>query len=255
MPMAVRSKRSRRSCRRSGCRSANRFERCTDGGTYRGRSRPDAVGAPGPRCERRLPRSRDPGPATRIDPAPTERTAPVGTGRRDDGHQPLARRRRGHLVSHAPTPRCFAAAITAAIDDPDVGIGLASRMRAQPAFIAAASELYGLAPSATAEILRDEDAPMTQVVAILGELCDYDDNVVLAAWRGVDLDVPRIAASRRNGGTSQGSPASAEPTSAPPTNSSPCCPRRSPRRPRPPLFEHLTTPVDLAELTMETTKP
>ena len=57
---------------------------------------------------------------------------------------------------------------------------------AKPDQIAAASQRYGLTPAETAEILRDERAPMTQAVAVLGQLCSYDDDAVTAAWRRIE---------------------------------------------------------------------
>jgi hypothetical protein len=97
-----------------------------------------------------------------------------------------------HLIRYAPTPECFAAGITAAIDDPSAGLAIASQLRAQPARLAAAAERYGLAPSDAAAVLRDIGAPATQIVATLGELCDYDDEAVQAAWRGEALGSPEV---------------------------------------------------------------
>lgn len=90
----------------------------------------------------------------------------------------------GHLIQYAPTPECFAAGITAAIDDPASGLSIASQLRAQPDRLAATAERHGLAPSDTALVLREVGAPATQIVATLGELCAYDDTAVKAAWRG-----------------------------------------------------------------------
>jgi hypothetical protein len=97
-----------------------------------------------------------------------------------------------HLIQYAPTPECFAAGITTAIDDPATGLAIASQLRAQPDRLAATAERYGLAPSDTASVLRDVGAPATQIVATLGELCDYDDTAVQAAWRGETLDSPEV---------------------------------------------------------------
>ena len=106
-----------------------------------------------------------------------------------------------HLIRYAPTPECFAAGTTAAIDDPADGLALASHLRAQPDRLAATAERYGLAPSDVAAVLREVGAPATQVVATLGELCDYDDNAVQAAWRGEALEPPPVglAAEVRSG--------------------------------------------------------
>ena len=93
-----------------------------------------------------------------------------------------------HLIQYAPTPECFAAGITAAIDDPSAGLSMASRLRAQPDRLAATAERYGLAPCDAASILREEGAPTAQIVATLGALCDYDDVAVQAAWRGDALE-------------------------------------------------------------------
>ena len=97
-----------------------------------------------------------------------------------------------HLIRYAPTPECFAAGITAAIDDPSVGLAIASQLRAQPDRLAATAERYGLAPSAAAAVLREVGAPATQIVATLGELCGYDDTAVQAAWRGEVLSSPEV---------------------------------------------------------------
>ena len=88
-----------------------------------------------------------------------------------------------------------------------MGIGIASRLRAQPEFIAAASERYGLTPTETAQILRAEDAPWTQALAVVGHRCDFDDAAVLDAWAGTSLEAPDIvigSARARPGITSIG---------------------------------------------------
>ena len=100
-----------------------------------------------------------------------------------------------HLIRYVPTPECFAAGVTAAIDDPSEGVSLASRLRAQPAGLAATAERYGLAPTETAAILRDAGAPTAQTIATLGELCGYDDTAVEAAWRGESLETPEVSTS------------------------------------------------------------
>ena len=99
----------------------------------------------------------------------------------------------GHLREHAPTAELFAAALATAIDDPAIGLGLASRLRAQPGFIAAASERYGLTPAETAGILRAENAPTSQALAVLGHRCDFDDTAVHKAWTGT-IDAPDAVA-------------------------------------------------------------
>lgn len=95
---------------------------------------------------------------------------------------------------------------------------------------------------------------MTQVVATLGELCGYDDNVVLAAWRGVDLDVPQIAASVETagvpritsiGGTDIGTADELLAT----------LPHASRPTPPPPLFELAAAQTMIPELQLEVTKP
>ena len=98
------------------------------------------------------------------------------------------------LTSRSP-PECFAAGVTAAIDDPTEGVALASRLRAQPAGLAATAERYGLAPTETATILRDAGAPAAQTIATLGQLCGYDDNAVEAAWRGDSIETPEVTTS------------------------------------------------------------
>ena len=59
-----------------------------------------------------------------------------------------------HLIRHAPTPECFAAGVTAAVDDPATGLAIASRLRTRPDRLAATAERYGLAPAETAAVLR-----------------------------------------------------------------------------------------------------
>ena len=111
-----------------------------------------------------------------------------------------------HLIQYAPTPECFAAGITAAIDDPSTGLAIASQLRAQPDRLAATAERYGLAPGETASILRQIGAPATQIVATLGALCDYDDLAVEAAYRGDSLTVngSRTPVAKRQGVTAIG---------------------------------------------------
>jgi hypothetical protein len=103
----------------------------------------------------------------------------------------------GHLIQYAPTPECFAAGITTAIDDPSTGLSIASQLRSQPDRLAATAERYGLTPSDAAFVLRDVGAPATQIVATLGELCDYDDTAVQAAWRGEALDSPEVCVAAK----------------------------------------------------------
>ena len=93
-----------------------------------------------------------------------------------------------HLVAHAPTPEAFSAGLTAAVDDPATGLGLAAKFRAQPEHLAAASERYGLSPAATATILRDQQLPTSQALATIGFRCDFDDNAVFEAWAGASID-------------------------------------------------------------------
>lgn len=155
-----------------------------------------------------------------------------------------------HLVQYAPTAECFATGL-ATLDDAGVAIGLAARLRAQPGHIAAAAERLGLAAPDVAQILRDENAPLTQTVAVLGHLCEFDDAAVAAAWHGTTLepataDVATVAPRRITsiGGTEIGT---ADELLA------------MLNRPRdvevvPSLFELFAAPIDLAELTMEPSK-
>jgi hypothetical protein len=101
----------------------------------------------------------------------------------------------GHLVEHAPSAETFAAGLVAAIDEAAVGIGVSASLRARPDYIAAASERYGLTPCETAQILRAENAPLTQALAIVGHRCNFDDDAVLEAWAGAAVDASAIGAS------------------------------------------------------------
>ena len=158
-----------------------------------------------------------------------------------------------HLIRHAPTPECFAAGVTAAVDDPTTGLAIASRLRAQPDRLAATAERYGLAPTETAAILRDEGAPTAQVVATLGEMCGYDDNAVQAAWRGDSIDSPVVAtreAVRSSGVTSIGGNdigTADELLAVLPLPS-------RPEARRPELFDLFTTPTEVPALSLATVK-
>jgi hypothetical protein len=101
----------------------------------------------------------------------------------------------GHLAEHAPSAETFAAGLVAAIDEPTVGIGISASLRAQPEYIAAASERYGLTPCETAQILRAENARLTQALAVVGHRCNFDDDAVLEAWAGAAIDATVVAVS------------------------------------------------------------
>jgi hypothetical protein len=159
----------------------------------------------------------------------------------------------GHLVDHAPSAETFAAGLVAAVDDPTVGIGVASRLRAQPEHIAAASERYGLTPTETAQILRAEDAPWAQALAVVGHRCDFDDAAVLDAWACTSLETPdasmpveRVAPGIRSiGGTDIGT---ADELLA-------MLPRASRATSTAPLFELAAAQTMIPELQLEATKP
>lgn len=158
-----------------------------------------------------------------------------------------------HLVNHAPSAETFAAAITSAVDDPTVGIGLASRLRGQPEYLSAASERYGLTPAETAQILRAEQAPLTQALAVIGHRCEFDDTAVLEAWAGAALETPEITptVSRATtditsiGGTDIGT---ADELLA-------LLPHASHSRPTSALLELIVHGNERPELQMETSKP
>jgi hypothetical protein len=158
-----------------------------------------------------------------------------------------------HLVNHAPSAETFAAGVATAVDDPTVGIGLASRLRAQPEYLAAASERYGLTPAETAHILRAEQAPLTQALAVIGHRCEFDDDAVLEAWAGATLDTPDItptATIARTGITSIGGTdiGTADELLA-------LLPHPSHSRPTPALLELMVNGTELPELQMESSKP
>ena len=155
-----------------------------------------------------------------------------------------------HLVQYAPTAECFATGL-ATFDDPSEAIGLAARHRAQPTCIAAAADRFGLAASDVAEILRAERTPITQAVAVLGELCDFDDTAVATAWQGASLEPAPLttapSATRRItsiGGTEIGTAEELLATLNRPTAADPM----------PSLFELLASPVDLADIAIGTSK-
>ena len=159
----------------------------------------------------------------------------------------------GHLVDHAPSAETFAAGLVAAVDDPTVGVGIASRLRAQPEFIAAASERYGLTPTETAHILRAEDAPWTQALAVVGHRCDFDDAAVLDAWSGTSLETPDVVidtSRARSGITSIGGTdiGTADELLA-------MLPHASRAAPPTPLFELVATQTAIPELQLQATKP
>ena len=80
----------------------------------------------------------------------------------------------GFLATHAPDPACFAAGITAAFDDPTLGLTIAVRRGMPPEAVAATSERYGLSPAETATALGDAGAAPHLTVPVLLERCDGD---------------------------------------------------------------------------------
>jgi hypothetical protein len=170
------------------------------------------------------------------------------------GHSPTAVV--GHLINHAPDAVTFAAGLTAAIDDPTLGVGLAARLRAQPEFVSATSERYGLTPAETATILRDERVPMTQALATLAHRCGFDDAAVIEAWSGRQpeaVEQPSTAAVGKMtritsiGGADIGT--ADELLALLPSAIGPSAPSRS-------LFETVDFPTDIPELLMmEAAKP
>lgn len=170
------------------------------------------------------------------------------------GHSPTAVV--SHLITHAPNAATFAAGVTAAINDPTLGVGLAARLRVQPEFISATSERYGLSPAETATILRDERVPMTQALATLGHRCDFDDAAVIEAWSGPrpvavqmasTASIAKMSRITSIGGTDIGT--ADELLALLPAAIGPLAPSRS-------LFETVDLPTDIPELLlMEATKP
>jgi hypothetical protein len=155
-----------------------------------------------------------------------------------------------HLVQYASTAECFATGL-ATLEDAGDAIGLAARLRAQPGHIAAAADRLGLTAPDVAQILRDEHAPLTQTVAVLGHLCDFDDTSVTAAWHGITLDpttaeVETVSPRRITsiGGTEIGTADELLAMLNRPTTVEAV----------PSLFEVFATPIYLAELTMEASK-
>src|SRR5690606_7653701 len=80
----------------------------------------------------------------------------------------------GFLATYAPNPTCFAAGITAAIDDPTLGVCSAVRRGMPPNAVALATEGYGLSPHETAVVLADAGAPPSVAVPVLLHRCDGD---------------------------------------------------------------------------------
>ena len=155
-----------------------------------------------------------------------------------------------HLVQYAPNAECFATGL-ATLDDPGVAIGLAARLRAQPGHIAAAAERLGMTAPEVGQILRDDNAPLTQTAAVLGHLCDFDDAAVSAAWLGTAVEpstaeVETVSTRRITsiGGTEIGTADELLAMLNRPTAAEAV----------PSLFELFAAPIDLAELTMETSK-
>jgi hypothetical protein len=96
----------------------------------------------------------------------------VGGTLASGGHQPNGIA--GFLATHAPDPECFAAGITAGIDDPAIGLTVALRRGMPAEAIAATSERYGLSPMNTAVILGDAGAAPHLSVPVLLQRCDGD---------------------------------------------------------------------------------
>ncbi len=83
----------------------------------------------------------------------------------------------GFLATHAPNPQCFAAGITAGIDDPTLGVCVAIRRGMPPEAVALTTEAYGLSPHETAVALGDAGAPPSIAVPVLLHRCDGDTSL------------------------------------------------------------------------------
>lgn len=83
----------------------------------------------------------------------------------------------GFLATYAPNPTCFAAGLTAAIDDPTLGVCVAVRRGMPPDAVALATEGYGLSPHETAVVLADAGAPPSVAVPVLLHRCDGDTSL------------------------------------------------------------------------------
>jgi hypothetical protein len=93
-----------------------------------------------------------------------------GTLARDHPPEEIA----GFLATHAPNPDCFAAGLTAAVDDPATGLELAGRRGMPAEAIAATSERYGLSPADTATALAAGSVPPGVAIAVVHLRCDAD---------------------------------------------------------------------------------
>ena len=126
-------------------------------------------------------------------------------------------------------------------------------MLASAVRLAATSERYGLTPAETAQILRAEQAPLTQALAVIGHRCEFDDDAVLEAWAGAALEIPDItptATIARTGITSIGGTdiGTADELLV-------LLPHPSHSRPTPALLELMVNGNELPELQMEASKP
>jgi hypothetical protein len=88
-----------------------------------------------------------------------------------------------HLASHAPDPHCFAAGVTAAVDEPAVGIALAVRQGLPADAIVATSERYGMAPIELAAALADANTHPTIAVPAVLARCDGDPTLTTQVLR------------------------------------------------------------------------
>jgi hypothetical protein len=80
----------------------------------------------------------------------------------------------GIVATHAPNADCFAAALTAAVDEPHAGLALAVRRGMPSEAIVALSERYGLAPIETATALAEASASPRLAVQVIYDRCDAD---------------------------------------------------------------------------------
>lgn len=98
----------------------------------------------------------------------------------------------GHLVSHAPSLDAFASGLSAGIEDPSAGLGVAAVRGANGEQLSAASEAYGLSPKAAAVALMDAGAEPSVVLDMVSARCEHDLDAVTEVVGGVGIDAASI---------------------------------------------------------------
>lgn len=97
-----------------------------------------------------------------------------------------------HLVGHAPTPDAFAAGLTAAVESPVEGLGLASQRQASVEQLAATSLAYGLSPATTGHVLVEAGVSTGDLLDVLKGRGDGDIAAVAATGAAVGIDPAEI---------------------------------------------------------------